>query len=129
MAIRFVKKPEPAPAQKDAGKKFSLKDKPAKVVPEAVSGFKVLKELNLTLDAKNRKFLVHKTKPGVWYEVVTFEAGQEATVLKLRSPRGLVFDSNLDITTPKKYAVVQGPVNLSEPPDAVMQQVRFGSEV
>lgn len=131
MAIRFVTKPKPkselAPAPKDAGKKFSLKAKP-KAAPENVPGFKVLKEMNLSLDAKNRKFLIHRTKPDIWYEVVTFEVGQDSTVLKLRSPRGLVFDSNLDITTPKKYAVVVGPANVSEPPEAMMQQVRFGSE-
>ena len=88
-----------------------------------------MKDMDLTAEKGGpRKFLVHRTKPGVWYEVVAFDDYSKQTdALKLRSPAGLVFDSKTDITTPQKYAVVVGPVDLNAPSVGVMNQVRFGS--
>ena len=143
MAIRFVNKPkksEPAPAKQQvepaqpatpakSGKGFSLQSKTAPAEdPGDLQGFKILPTMDFTVKEEESKFLVHKTKPGVWYEVVSYDEYATTPVLKLRSPGGLTFDSTRDITTDKKYAMVVGPGDVPAPPEAVLKKVRFSSE-
>lgn len=141
MAIKYVNKPTPAPAPAagavasgkgvsyplDAGKKFSLKGKAVAVESVDLGEFKILKDLTLTVEkGGTRKFLIHKTKPGVWYEIVFCDPlSDQPDLFKLRSPAGLVFDSKAGITTPQKYAVIAGPAGVSEPSKGVMDHVRF----
>lgn len=139
MAIKYVNKPAPAAGAVasgkgvsyplDAGKKFSLKGKAVAVESVDLGEFKILKDLTLTVEkGGTRKFLVHRTKPGVWYEIVFYDPdSDQKELLKLRSPAGLVFDSKADIMTAQKYAVVVGPATLDAPTKGVMDKVRFSS--
>lgn len=142
MAIRFVVKPKPQPVpeavsvaaevpkeepKKTSGKKFTLKAGSPSQVMQTVTGFQVLPTADLSEIMGARKFLVHRVKAGVWYEILRYDGDGPQPCLKLRSPRGLVFDSKPDITTAKKYAVVVGPMGLAEPSKQVMELVRAAS--
>ncbi len=78
-------------------------------------------EVHLQLDFQNEtgktKFLVHRTKPGLWYQIMNYD--EEYQTLKLRSVHGTTWPSKVHATTPEKYVLVIGPHDAKEPNEQV----------
>lgn len=134
MPVRFVKKsqkkkPEPEVKEEPKGKKQLFKPKGSEVKkgpevkPGLVAGFQIYPDMDLRIEKDKVKFLIHRTKPNVWYVVDGFDEFNEGKNITLKSPSGQKFDSHMGITTKENYVLVSGPVGAKQPPEAVIKHI------